>query len=266
MSKTMSERLKEDLERMTKKPVFKAKTEYIKMPQAAEAEVRIRILPAKNYYLDGEKNPQSDFFYGRFGQHWIGKNKIICPTATMGDECPICQRVAELRKSSDPTLVEWAKSNSVRRRGIVNCVEVDNDNNIISGVKVYEFPQKLLTTMLTYCTDEDYADLSSPEDGYTFRVIKATGVNGIINYDASKPTKKQTSVDKDLMISLLEQATDINEKIKHQMLPFDEILAILEGREPEPKDDDVPSAASESVSQEDLLASLNDNLKKKKSK
>jgi len=252
----MIERLKAERERMKAKGGSTGSDGFLKLPKDDDAEVRIRILPAKNWYDKGPDD--ADLCYKRFGVHWINSQKVICPHQTFNEPCPICETVWELNKSTNEEDIATAKEFRVKKRHWINCVEVDNNNNIASEPKIYEFGVKLLENILAWSTDEEYEDLSDPKGGYTYRIIK-TKKDGFPNYDGSKPVKNPAEIDEKTMKSLLEKSADIHSIIDKQVKTYDEIQSVFDlgGTTGENAESE-----SEDVDQDELLARINKKISK----
>lgn len=251
MAKSMLDRLREEQKKMRAKASGGGNDLFLKLPKSDEAEVKVRILPAKNFYTDANPN----LFYKKFGVHWINGKRILCPQYTLGDACPICETVRELQDGSEED-INAAKDFRVKKRTWVNVVEVDKDGNY-GKPKIFEFGPKLLETILGYCVDEDYYDLSDPAKGYDFRIIKVKR-DGFPNYDSSKPSKNSSAIKEDVMKEMLEAAPDIHAMIDSKITGYDEIRTAFEigGSTPSTPED------AESVDQDELLDRLNKKLNK----
>jgi len=246
----MIERLRADREAAQSK----GSSGFLKLPQE-DCEIKIRVLPAVNYFsANGKVNKEADLFYKRFGVHWINGKRFLCPKVE-GDDCPICETVNELYASGTEEDVAIAKDIRMKKRHWVNIVELNEDGTYATTPKVYEFGVKLFDTMLDYCLDEDYDNISDPDVGYDFKIIKKKK-DGFPNYDSSKPVKTSTAIDATALKDLLGKATDIHESIEKQMQTYDQIKAGLDLT-------DVPETElheSTDVNQDDLLKQLNSKL------
>ena len=247
----MVDRLKEEAQKLKQKGGQKTDG-FLKLPKTDDAEVKIRILPAKNFYSSSEPN----LFYKQFGSHWYNGQNIKCPKLTFNKPCPICEAAKELRDSGDEESIEAAKEFAAKKRVWVNVVEVAADGTL-GNPKVFEFGPKLRDNILSWCVDDDYDDLSDPEKGYTFRVIK-TKKDGFPNYDQSKPVKNSSSI-KGEIVDLLERSMDIHEFIDKSVKSYDEINAIFQlggGTASTTTEED-----TEEINHDELLAKINSRLK-----
>lgn len=251
---TMKERLKQERNKMLNRGSGGTDM-FFKLPKTDEAEVKIRILPAKNWYDANED--EVNLFYKKFGIHWINGKRIVCPYVTHGDKCPICETVWELRKSTDEDDIETAKQFAAKKRHWANIVEVDDNENPVGEPKIFEFGVKLLTNIIEWCVDSDYDDLSDPEHGYTYRVIKKK-VDGFPNYDSSKPMKNPHKIDEKVMRDLLEKCADIHQMIDNQVKSYDEIKAEFDLGTPASYDDS--DGDVEDVNADELLKKINERI------
>ena len=253
---SMIERLRAERERNRKKGG--GGSLYFKLPKDDEAEVRFRILPAKNFYdSDGEVNPEPDLFYKRFGLHWVHGSRIVCPRYTKSERCPVCEAVNELYNSDDPDDQAAAKEYRVKKRHYVNMVAIDDDGNYAESPQIFEFGIKLLDNMLEWCCDDEYYDLSDPDEGYDYRVIKRKK-DGFPNYDNSKPVKNPSSIPKETMIDWLDKSVDIHAKIDEEVKTYAEIEAEFSFSTPANTGSSEPVA--EDVDQNELLDRINSRL------
>lgn len=250
MANTMIERLKAEKAKLASKGGGK-KDGFLKLPKDDDAEVRVRILPAKNFYSSSEPS----LFYAKFGSHWVNGQNIKCPKVTHNKPCPICEFVYGIQDKGDEAEIEAVKDLRVKKRNWVNCVEVDKAGQPTSEPKIFEFGVKLRDNMLAFCVDEDYYDLSDPEKGYTYRIIK-TKKDGFPNYDSSKPSTKPTAIAEDTMKALLEKAVDIHQVIDSSVKSYEEIKQIFEMGGAEVPD----KQESEDVGGDELIRKINEKL------
>jgi hypothetical protein len=257
----MVERLRAEKEKMKSGAKGGNSGGFFKLPKTDDAEVRVRILPAKNYLNeDGTVNSEPDLFYKRFGTHWVNGKSIVCPKHTHGDACPICETVNDLYNSGNEEDLSAAKEFKVKKRNWINLVEVDASGVIQGEAKVYEFGPKLLNNILDWCCDDDYYDLSDPSKGYDYRIIKKK-VENFPNYDSSKPAKNSTKIPKEVLKGLLDKAADLRAIVDKRVLTYDEIKAGFDlGGGAADAGTDQEDGPAEFIDNDDLLGKINARL------
>lgn len=254
MAKSMIERLKEERERMMNKGKSNDGINWFKMPKTDDAEVKVRILPAKNYFNDkGKVNDEPNLFYKKFGVHWINGKKTVCPKHTHGEACPICETVNNLYNNGSEEDIATAKQFKVQKRHLVNLVTVNSDGSYSEDVHVYEFGPKILDNILGWCVDEDYYDITDPKEGYDYRIIKKKK-DGFPNYDESKPVKNASAIPDAQLKTWLETSLDVHEFVDKQVKTYEEIKAAFNL-------DETVDEPAEEVDEDELLQRINRSLK-----
>ena len=149
-----------------------------------EGETRVRLLPPKT-------SAEDFFFATRF--HRIDDKIYICPKAYNHSRCPICEKVTKLYKSKDPSDIELASKIYAKKRYYYNVIVRSKEEE---GPKVLITGVKLLDKFLTAMKNPDIGDMTHPETGYDFIIIKKRK-GEFPNYDDSECARKQSKLSDD---------------------------------------------------------------------
>jgi hypothetical protein len=251
---------------------------YLNLPDGAnlfkvekEGVKRINIIP----FIAGSKNPstkEGDYdyevtFFTHNGLGDSGMDKVICPKATWGRPCPICEYIATLMKDYKSNKDE-IKSLTAKPRQLFNVIDAfDKDETIqIMDFSNYLFGNLLAKRIETADDDEDYAAFADFAGGMTLKVsFEEKSMPG------SKPFFSAISID-------FKEREDYSEKIAKDAFVLDELLEEKSYKEikdifysgttsdDEPEDDEVKDKDEEEKSAPKKLSKKVDEEVKKPSK
>ena len=126
----------------------------------------VRLLPPRG------SDDEDTSFIVRGGTHWLNEQSIACPLLIgAAKSCFLCNRVAELRASSDSADKREAADLAVRRRYYANII-LPNDPE--AGIQVWEFGPQVAEQIYQYIGDGEYGDISDPDEGYDL-IVERTG-------------------------------------------------------------------------------------------
>lgn len=145
------------------KSIFEAnKMQGILKWKPSEDDHSINIIP----YIAGENNPK--FKKGTVAYYldvWIhraigvNEDSFICMNRTYGKRCPICDYIAEMKKSEDYD-EEYLKSLNPTRRAIYNIQVLDNTKEREKGVQIWDVSHFLF--------EKEIAELAKKKQGGGF--------------------------------------------------------------------------------------------------
>jgi len=160
-----------------------------------------------DYFLD-------IFVHRRIG---LGKDDIVCPQATFGKPCPICQ-LAEQKKQEG--LKEEYQRLKPTRRVLYNVIDL---KDLDAGLQIFEvsyflFEKELVSASKNYYDDGEIVNFADPEEG------------SIIKFRAENETFKRTG--KDYLVyknfSFLERQETIDDDLIAEAVAFDKYLNVLD--------------------------------------
>ena len=126
---------------------------------AREGKNTIRIVPwRKVFYF------KAILHYG-FKRTGGGKRDMAYPCLLMDEEaksCPICDYHEKLSKSSDEDKAKLAQRIRPVTKYYVNLFDRDRHQD---GIRMFGFSGKMMRTLRGYLEDEDYGDITDPEEG-----------------------------------------------------------------------------------------------------
>lgn len=202
-----------------------------------------RILPA---------HPSADMFFVEAWVHYgVGKNEqnkkgsvVVCPT-THGDNkpCPVCEVTKELRalsKKKDDNYHKQASAMGRKKRVYYNAIDREEDlsqyhkneeGKWINAEGEESNPVGVLATgvtvfkdLLNIIVDPEYGDITDADEGLDV-ILTKTGSNFNTEYD-TKTVRKNSPIGFDSWEECLNDIT-----VLAKCKTYDEILAIMEGRE-----------------------------------
>lgn len=172
-------------------------------------------------------------FYKSMLRHFgVGpeKNNIICRKMSGKDEeCPVCDYVADLRKSGSKEDIFAARDLQSKERFMVNMIDVKNPAD---GVQIWEMGVMLFNDILLMFLDPDYGDLDSLEEGRHLK-INRVGEGKFDTRYKPLPAVNITKIDARVM----EKAKDLDELFP--VPTVGECVAMLEGEEVADEAEDV---------------------------
>ncbi len=126
---------------------------------AKEGKNTVRILPWKNVFFF-----KAILHYG-FKRAGGGKRDMAYPCLLMDEEaksCPICDYYEKLSKSSDEDKSKLGQRIRPVTKYYVNLFDRDR---LQDGIRMFGFSGKMMRTLRGYLEDEDYGDITDPEEG-----------------------------------------------------------------------------------------------------
>lgn len=198
-------------------------------PQAGENY--IRVLPHTLRYFT-ETIAEIGFTY--FVHFDVGpegaKEMVVCPkTLNRKNICPVCEAVALLQKSNDPNDQDLANRMGVRRRYLLNILDMKSAETIAKGVQVLECGPSIYNNIIRWCNPKwgDPLDLENGRN-MTLTAIVPPGGNKIHTEYTVEPDPQTSSVVDKLPANWKEQIKRL-ETLVPQVKSYDEIKKILEG-------------------------------------
>lgn len=140
----------------------------------------VRLLPG----ADDDTN-----FYAETKIHRVqinGQNRNVHCRKVHGEHCPLCDLYYGLWKTGNKEDETLARSIKPRARYYMNALDRENGGVKILSVGVILF-NKIIATIL----DEDYGDITDPQNGFDFKIVK-TMDGEYPKYDQSSARPKST--------------------------------------------------------------------------
>lgn len=160
--KSSKSKIKTDLQAALNSLEEVGKSDYF-IPR--EGKNIIRILPWKHVFFF-----KATLHYG-FQRREKGGGERAYPCLLMfGDKnCPVCDFREKLVNSDDPKKVSLAQ----RLRPVTKfyCNVLDRDK-LNEGVKIYGFSMKMMRAIKGYLEDDDYGDITDPEEGRDIIIVR----------------------------------------------------------------------------------------------
>ena len=185
-------------------------------------ESLIRVLPP----VDGK------LFYRKVGIHYrlAGSGMEFCPRMTVGEQCPICEVVDELRKSKSPAAIQLVNRLAGVERYLMNIIPLNEDQK---KVRQYIAPKTVRLALLKIILDPDYGDITDLERGRNVVIEKVQSGGGFVNYSVRvKP--REISVRELLGRELtLNEIPDLNDFVMKRIKTYDRLKVVLYGGEQE---------------------------------
>lgn len=212
--------------------------------QIKDGSNMVRILPWK----DGDQQ-----FYAETKIHRIpGPDdtvKNVHCRKVHGEQCPLCDLYYALWKTGRKQDEDLARTIKPRARYYMNVLDRDSGDIKILSIGVVLF-KKIIASML----DEDFGDITDPEKGHDFKIVKEMDGQWP-KYDQSAPRPKASPLGtKAEIASSMGSLHNIHELVKLE--DYEEVKqaasALMGGSIPKGK----PSQASDDVSDDDYLNKL----------
>jgi len=157
----------------------------------------------------------ADVFFLEVGRHFnVGPHgkMVICLKVNADSECPVCDRIEELRQSNNQTDHKLADKMKVDVRYYVYLVDIDEaPDNIQKGV----MPQTVMKEIFFLCSLPDRGDVSHSE----------TGRNIIIGCKGQKMSTKYTVSD-EININPINTMSEEVEKELETIKPLSETIRV----------------------------------------
>jgi hypothetical protein len=198
-------------------------------PQGGENP--IRVLPHTLKYFTEEIAEIAFTFFAHFEVGPEGaKEMVVCPkTLNRKNRCPICEANAALAKTGDPADAAMANDMGIRRRYLMNILDLKNAETIAKGVQVLECGPSIHNEVLKWCNEKwgDPLDLEAGRDMTLTMTLPASGDKKRTNYSV-EPDPAKTAVSAKLPTNWKEQIKKL-ETLLPPIKTYDEIKKILEG-------------------------------------
>jgi|TARA_R100001530_G_scaffold65909_1_gene47183 hypothetical protein len=212
--------------------------------QVQEGTNVIRILPSasedKEFYAETKihRVPDNE---GNIRNHHCMRHQ--------GENCPLCDTYFALWKTKRKEDEDTARQIKPRSRYYMNVVDRESGEVRILSIGVILF-QKIIGAML----DEDYGDITDPENGHDFKIIKVMDGKWP-KYDQSQPRPKPSPTgSKKEVAEWMESLHDIYALVKKE--DYADLKKVAECVMPSTQGSPVPEDTSEDVSDNDYLSKL----------
>lgn len=130
-----------------------------------DGKSRIRIAPPPEGF---------DEFYAEGGFHYrVGGDEKAFPCPKLGQEretCFLCEQAVALTKSDDPEDIEEGEDLKAGRKYIIPILDLEH---IDQGIQFWLCGFKAFKQIVSYFTDEQYGDITDPDEGYNVTVTKS---------------------------------------------------------------------------------------------
>jgi hypothetical protein len=144
--------------------------------KAQVGDNHIRVVPHTLTYFTDMIAEIAFMFWIHFGVGPEGaQSAVVCPR-TLGvrdgkrRRCPICEQVALLRKTGNPSDLALGNKMSAKRRYLMNIIDLKDKDTIAKGIQVYEAPSTVHDGVLQWCNQE-WGDILSLEEGRNINLI-----------------------------------------------------------------------------------------------
>jgi len=194
---------------------------------------RIRLLPRWDLDFDLA-------FYRETMNHrnlGLERNKqAICLISEGGSKCPACELKNNLYATKDTGDAEYARSILARTKVYYNLMDLDD---LDKGVQIWSSGIDVLEQLLAFVSNPMYGDIADPQTGRNISLYftEATKSKSGFNSYRVQPDPERSPLSDP---TWLEQMHDLDKMVK--MLNYDELEALIYGREDVPTDQE-PDAA-----------------------
>ena len=226
-----------------------------------EGKYQIRFVPSQHKVTN-------DPFHEVMMHYGVGKFPIMALT-NWGEDDPIVDFTAKLRKTSDPDNWRLAKKLSPKMRVFAPVIVRGEEDK---GVRLFEFSKTLYMELLSIADDEDYGDFTDVAAGFDF-VVNATKVVDRPGFSLSlRPKPKQTPLNEDTKVAkewLTNQPSLLEERFKYTYDKLKEELQKFISEEEDENEDSItsePPVSFDNDSKSDNNFTIKDQGKKSISK
>jgi len=226
-----------------------------------EGKYQIRFVPSQHKVTN-------DPFHEVMMHYGVGKFPIMALT-NWGEDDPIVDFTAKLRKTSDPDNWRLAKKLSPKMRVFAPVIVRGEEDK---GVRLFEFSKTLYMELLSIADDEDYGDFTDVAAGFDF-VVNATKVVDRPGFSLSlRPKPKQTPLNEDAKVAkewLTNQPSLLEERFKYTYDKLKEELQKFISEEEDENEDSItsePPVSFDNDSKSDNNFTIKDQGKKSISK
>jgi len=167
-----------------------------------------------------------ELFFKETGTHRVNNKPNKCPKVTYDEDCPICEEVEELFKSSEAEDKEYAKKLRARSKWAIWVID-RTDSKLVP--RLWEAPKSVIDPLIRDFMDEEYDDILDFESGRDYQVTRS-GKGLDTTYDVSPRPKSSPMLpdgDVDECQEMVDSIPDWEEVIKCRS--YDELADILDG-------------------------------------
>jgi len=205
----------------------------------SKGENVVRVLPHTIKYFTETVDDIAHSFLMHFNVGPEGsKEAVVCPkTPTEGltwaqarkHRCPICEFAAQMKKSDDPKDQAIASDLNVRKRYLINIIDLKSEETIAKGIQVTECGPKIYEGIIQWC-NEKWGDPLDLELGRNLSIIKTVPPSGDESRTEYKvePDPEKSSIAAKLPKNWKEQLSKIDTLVP-KIKSYDELKAALEG-------------------------------------
>jgi hypothetical protein len=191
----------------------------------------VRVIPHTLKYFT---EPVSEIAFTYFMHYSIGpegsKSSVVCPKSfNRKNVCPICEAVAQLQKTGDPNDASLAADMGMRRRYILNIIDLKSAETVAKGIQPYECGPTVYNDTIKWI-NEKWGDPLDLEKGRNFTVtmtVPASGNKKRTEYSV-EPDPQPSSIMDSLPQNWKEQVKKL-ETLMPKVVPYDTIKKMLEG-------------------------------------
>lgn len=198
-------------------------------PQAGENSIRVVAHSLKYFTEDIAEIAFTFFAHFEVGPEGA-KEMVVCPkTLNRKNRCPICEANAALSKTGDPGDAAMANDMGIRRRYLMNIIDLKSPETIAKGIQVLECGPSIHNEVLKWCNEKwgDVLDLETGRNLTLTMTLPASGDKKRTNYSV-EPDPERTSVSSKLPANWKDQIKKL-ETLMPQIKTYEEIKKILEG-------------------------------------
>lgn len=214
---------------------YQRKTEKGARPdrwKPTEGDNPIRVMPHDMLYFEDKVG--GDIAYTYFCHFDVGpegaKEWVVCPkTLNRKNRCPICEAVAQLIKTGDPGDAAMANSMGIRRRYLMNVIDLKNDQETAKGIQVLECGPTIHTEVLQWANVKwgDPLDFEAGRDLTLTMTLPDSKDMKKAKYSVA-PDPDKTPIGNRLPANWKDQIRKLKTLVP-EVKTYDEIKRILEG-------------------------------------
>jgi hypothetical protein len=196
-----------------------------------EGENPVRVLPHTLKYFTDTVDDIAFSYLIHFGVGPEGsKEAIVCPkTTNRKNRCPICEFIGVLKKSTDTKEQAMGSDMGIRKRYMINLIDLKDAETIAKGVQILECGPKIYEGIIQWA-NEKWGDPLDLETGRNLTIHKTIPPGGDKNRTEYKvePDPNKSSIVAKLPKNWKEQLAKL-ETVFPQIKSYEEIKESLEG-------------------------------------
>jgi len=190
----------------------------------------IRVVPHSLTYFTDSIADISFLYYAHFGVGPEGAQEmVVCPrSANKKNRCPVCEAVAQLRKTGNPSDQALANRLAGKRRHLLNIIDLKDEKETAKGIQIYECGGSVNDAIMQWC-NEKWGDPLDLEAGRNLTLsMKVPGGDKMRTEYSITPDPTTTSI-KDKMPPTWKEQIKKLETIMPAIKTYEEIKKIMEG-------------------------------------